>query len=110
MYAIKATFQGRSFFFYKGQDFLPGVDKARLFSERKRAVGVADKRFPAAKVMPVETRPALYRIRLGTSYYLTGPTSFLTFQNGKQGSRTFTRDVALILVKNYENAIIVPAV
>jgi hypothetical protein len=65
---------------------------------------------PAAKVMPVETRPALYRIRLGTSYYLTGPTSFLTFQNGKQGSRTFTRDVALILVKNYENAIIVPAV
>lgn len=111
MFAIKTTFQGRSFFYYKGQDFLPGVDKARLFSERKRAVGVVDQRFPGAKVVPVETRPVLYRIRQGSGYYLAGSSVDASFfQLGKVDSLTFTREEALALVKNYANAVVVPAV
>lgn len=117
MYAIKLAFQGRSFFFYKGQDFLPEGESRRLFQRRSEAAGLVAQRFPGAKVVPVETRPALYRIRMkDSSHYLStydgvgfGYQPYY-FQAGKVGAETFTREQALALVGNYVGAVIVPAV
>lgn len=109
MFAIQTTFQGRSFYYYKGQDFLPGVDSARKFSRRSQAVGLVEQRFQGARVVPVETMPALYRVRRGDSLYLAGSLDSHYFQAGKVDSLKLTREQALALARDL-GGVAVPAV
>jgi hypothetical protein len=116
MYAIQLKSQGRSFFFHKGQDFLADLSRARLFPSRAVASGISANAFPGSRVVPVETRPALYRIRMKDSlHYLTvtytrdGLASpVYLFQVGRDGAVCMNREDALELVQNYPGATIVP--
>lgn len=110
MFILKLAAGGRDYFLtLNNREFSINRSEARTFMTREYVNNLA-KEMPGTRVAPLETRPALYRVRLGSQHYLAGSVDAPVFQVGKLDSLAFNREDALVMARDYEGAIIVPAV